>query len=285
MAAEPSRTLRRKQLGAAIKNLRESAEITREAAAERLHCSVSKIGRMETGDVGARLIDLEALLDLYGTTDAAEREELFALAKDGKKRGGWWLKYSDLPRKYLRLIELESVAKAIRWYEGQVMPGLTQTEAYARAITRATCPTDTAAEVDDKVKVRLKRQELFARERDQVPDTVFVLDEAALRRPIGGAEVMREQLQHLIDMADRPRITIQVLPFDHGGHEATNGPFTILRFGAPDPDVVFAETFAGDAFLEEPDDVDRCVRIFERLTEAALSQPKSVDFIRRIAME
>jgi transcriptional regulator with XRE-family HTH domain len=285
MAAEPSRTLRRKQLGAAIKNLRESAEITREAAAERLHCSVSKIGRMETGDVGARLIDLEALLDLYGTTDAAEREELVALAKDGKKRGGWWLKYSDLPRKYLRLIELESVATAIRWYEGQVMPGLLQTEAYARAIIRATCPDETPQEIEDKVKVRLKSQEFLTGGRETVPDTVFVLDEAALHRKIGGPDVLREQLLHLVELSERPRLTLQVLPFDHGGHEATTGPFIVLRFPHPDPDIVYAETFIGSAFLEEPPDVERCARIFERLTEAALSQPKSVDFIREIARE
>jgi transcriptional regulator with XRE-family HTH domain len=283
MAAEASRALRRKQLGSALRRLREASGVTREATAERLDCSVSKVGRMETGDVGVRTVDLEAMLELYGMSDPqVPAEELFSLARDSKKRGGWWLKHADLPRKYLRLIELESVATSIRRYDGQAVPDLLQTRDYARAIVRATCPTDIAEEIEEKVDVRMTRQNLLSREADVPPDTWFVLDEAVLHRQVGGRDVLRQQLLHLVALSEHPQVTLQVLPFEHGGHEATNGPFTILGFPRPDPEIVYTETFTGHAFLEEAADVEHCGRIFENLTEAALSPPKSMDFIRRI---
>ncbi len=281
MSAVQSPTLRRRRLGAALRQLRERSEIPREEVAEKLDCSASKIGRIENGDVGVRRRDLDDMLDLYAVDDADQRDELHALARESKKRDGWWRKYSDLPNRYLRLIELETVATSFRWFEPMVVPGLLQTEEYARAVIRTGRPTDNAEEVERRARVRMTRQELLT--GDDPPEFWTILDEAALRRVMGGPVVMRGQLERLAELADLPNVTVQVLPFTHGGHEAVAGAFTILRFPDRDPDIVYVDGFAGDFYLEEEADVRGCSLVFDHLAAAALSPPQSVDLIGEVA--
>lgn len=281
MAKRESSTLGRRRLGTELRRMREAADKTREEAGERLDCSASKISRIEVGDVGVRRRDLEDLLDLYGITDEDQRAQLFALARASKHNRGWWIKFSDLPNPYLKLIELESVATSLRWFEPMVIPGWLQTEAYMRAVVAAGWPTATAEETERRVKVRLTRQDLLT--SDDAPEFWAILDEAALHRRIGDEDVMREQCAHLVEMSELRNLTLQILPFEHGGHEALFGGFTILRFPDPDPDIVFVEGFAGDVYLEKPEDIDRCSLVFDHLNAAALSPPKSLALLKKAA--
>lgn len=278
MPGGQSPTLRRRRLGAALRQLREQAEIPREQVGQKLDCSASKVGRIENGDVGVHRRDLHDMLDLYGVDDPGQRQALLDLAREGKRRDGWWRKYSDLPNRYLRLIELEAVATSFRWFEPMVVPGLLQTEDYARAVIRATKPAASEDEVERRVRVRATRQELLT--RAEPPEFWTILDEAALRRMMGGSTVMCDQLQHLAQVAKLPNVTVQVLPFTHGGHEAVTGAFAVLRFPDPDPDIVYVEGFAGDIYLEEEADVRRCSLVFDHLAAAALSPQKSIALIR-----
>lgn len=281
MPGGQSPTLRRRRLGAALRQLREQAEISREQVGEKLDCSASKIGRIENGDVGLNRRDLNDMLDMYGLDDPDQRQALLDLAREGKRRDGWWRKYSDLPNRYLRLIELEAVATSFRWFEPMVVPGLLQTEDYARAVIRATKPAVGEDEVERRARVRMTRQELLT--RDDAPEFWTILDEAALRRVMGGPAVMRGQLEHLVQVAKLPNVTVQVLPFSHGGHEATTGAFALLRFPDKDPDIVYVEGFAGDIYLEDEADVRRCSLVFDHLAAAALSPQKSIALIREAA--
>jgi transcriptional regulator with XRE-family HTH domain len=283
MALGQSPTLRRRRLGAVLREMREHAEITRDEVGERLDCSASKIARIEIGDVGVRRRDLDDMLELYGVTDDLARRELAELARQSKERGGWWQKYGDLPNPYLTLIELESVANSISSFQLMVVPGLLQTEEYARAVIKASRPSDSVEEVERRVKVRLTRQELLV--RPESPALWAVLDEAALRRVVGSSAVMRDQLGRLLDLGDRPNLTIQVLPFTCGGYEALFGGFMLLRFPDPDPDVVYVEGFAGDVYLEKEEELVRCSLAFERLCDAALSQARSAELIRSAARD
>ncbi|MGH3713203.1 MAG: helix-turn-helix domain-containing protein [Micromonosporaceae bacterium] len=273
MTKQPSKTLRRRRLGAALRACRDAAGLTREDVGEKLDCSGSKITRMENADVGVRRSDLLALLDIYGVGDQEQREELLDLARRSKETG-WWQKYSTLPGNYRQLIELESVALSIRWYEQVVVPGLLQTADYARAVIEAASPSNSPEEIDSKVEVRLNRQTLLT-DNAEPPECWIILDEAALHRVIGNVKIMHAQMNHLTEMAKAKLVRLQVIPFEHGGHEAMTGAFTILRFDPPDPDIVYLEGMAGDIYLDQPEDIDRCSLVFDHLCAVAATPAQS----------
>jgi uncharacterized protein DUF5753/helix-turn-helix protein len=256
-------TVQRLVLGGHLRRLREEAFITTEQAAAAIRGSHSKISRMEHGRVGFKERDVGDLLTLYGITSGDERDALLRLAREANTPG-WWQGYSDiLPHWVEPYFGLEAAASFIRDWELQFVPGLLQTEAYARAIIRlgnATCEDD----VVRRAEARLARQDILNRENP--PRLWAVVDEAALRRSIGGRAVMREQVRHLIDMADHPAVTLQILPFHVGSHPAMGGPFTILRYAEPDlRDVVYIEQLTSAIYLDKPVDVDSYLEVMEQL--------------------
>lgn len=261
---ESGSTVRRILLGAQLRRLREAAGITREDAGYTIRASESKISRLELGRVGFKERDVVDLLTLYGVTDEAERDALLALAREANAPG-WWHTFNDvLPSWFQVYVGLEGSASLIRTYEIQFVPGLLQTPDYARAITGTGQPGTPAEEIERKVGLRMTRQRLLSRPN---PTRLWaVVDEAALRRPIGGPEVMRKQIAHLIDIAKQPNITLQVMPFRFGGHAAEGGAFSILRFPEPDlPDVIYIEQLTSALYLDKREDVDEYTDAMERL--------------------
>lgn len=279
--AHTSPSLRRRRLGIALRRLREVSGTSRENAGAKLDCSPSKISRIENGDVGVRRRDLEELLDLYGLADAEERAKLVDLARESRERGGWWIKYTDLPKAYLKYIEFESVARSIRWFEMSTVPGALQIPEFTESLIRGSDPSFTADELVRQLDVRRERQKALTAPGG--PDCAFVLGEAAIRYRVGGDDVWRQQLRHLLELADRPNIRIQVLSFDHGAHEAMAGSFQIMHHQKPDPAVVNCEGFAGHFVMDDPVDVERCSQVFDRLSASALSPQLSLKLIAEAA--
>jgi transcriptional regulator with XRE-family HTH domain len=257
-------TVQRLVLGGHLRRLREERGITTEQAAEAIRGSHSKISRMEHGRVGFKERDVADLLTLYGVTSSEQRAALLNLAREASAPG-WWHDYSDILPNWLEpYVGLEAAASIIRNYEVQFIPGLLQTEGYARALLKIGYPTDSEEEVARRAELRVSRQEILG--KPSAPRLWAVVDESALRRPIGGTEVMRSQLRHLMDMADHPAVTLQVLPFKVGGHAAGGGPFTILRFAEPDVrDVVYVEQLTSALYLDKPTELDRYMEVMEQL--------------------
>lgn len=264
--AEPraGSTVLRIVLGAQLRRLREGRGITLEQAGNAIRASHSKVSRMEHGRVGFRIRDVGDLLTLYGVTAESEREPLLSLV--GKANlAGWWHNYNDvLPSWFETYVGLEESATGIRNYEVQFVPGLLQSEGYARAVVRLGFPSASAGELDRRVRLRMARQRLL---RDSpAPHLWAVLDEAVLRRPLGGPQVMCEQIDHILESLELPNVTVQIVPFSVGGHAAAGGPFSILRFAQPDlPDVVYLEQLTSAVYLEKRDDVDSYLEVMERL--------------------
>ncbi len=268
-------------LGAHLRRLREASHITPSQAAEAIRATHSKISRLERGRSGAKQRDVADLLTLYGVTDEAEREELLALARQASTPG-WWQQYRDILPRWLEMyVGLEKAASIIRTYEVQFVHGLLQTEDYARAvilIANAHAPAD---EIERRVSVRMKRQQLLT--QPGAPEVWTVLDEAVLRRLPGGPELMRAQLEHLLLMTELPNVTLQIVPFDAGPHAAAGGPFTILRFPEPDlPDLVYLEQLNSAVYLDDPDDVLDYVTIMDTLCVQAETDTASKDMIRAL---
>jgi transcriptional regulator with XRE-family HTH domain len=265
-------------LGAQLRRLREARGITREEAAGAIRATHSKISRLERGRSGARQRDVADLLSLYGVTDETGREELLALARQASAPG-WWQQYSDiLPRWFELYIGLERAAAVIRTYEVQFVHGLMQTEDYARAVILIANAHASAAEVDRRVSVRMRRQRLLT--QPDAPGLWAVLDEAALRRPPDGPKVMRAQLEHLLQITELPNVTLQIVPFQAGPHAAAGGPFTILRFPDPDlPDLVYLEQLNSALYLDQPDDVMDYVTVMDQLCVQAATGTASKDML------
>jgi transcriptional regulator with XRE-family HTH domain len=256
-------TVQRLVLGGHLRRLREQAHITTEQAAGVIRGSHSKISRMEHGRVGFKERDIADLLTMYRVTDGDEREALLKLARESNTPG-WWQGYADiLPHWVEPYFGLEAAASFIRNYELQFVPGLLQTQGYALSLIRlGNAPTE--EDVLRRAEARMSRQDILRRETP--PRVWAVVDEGALRRPIGGAKVMREQLKHLIDMCDHPAVTLQVLPFQVASHPAMGGPFTILRFSEPDlRDVVYIEQLTSALYLDKPAEVDSYLEVMEQL--------------------
>jgi transcriptional regulator with XRE-family HTH domain len=262
-------TVLRMLLGSQLRRLREAAGITPDRAGYEIRASRSKISRVEHGRVGFKERDVADLLTLYGVTDEQVREHMLLLAQHANSRG-WWARYDDvLPDWFETYVGLEQATSLIRSYEQQFVPGLLQTEGYARALTRLGHRSAADEEIERRVSLRLNRQQLLAGPA-RPPMFWAVIDESALRRPLGGRDVMRDQLRHLAELADQPNITIQVVPFDRGGHSAVGGSFSILRFADPDlPDIVYVEQLTSALYLDRPVEVDQYREVMNSLSAEA----------------
>jgi transcriptional regulator with XRE-family HTH domain len=278
-------TVRRILLGTQLRRLRESRGITREDAGYRIRASESKISRMELGRVGFKERDVVDLLAMYGVDDPAERDALVTLAREANSPG-WWHQYADvLPDWFQTYVGLEEAASVLRVYEVQFVPGLLQTASYARAVMIRGWPAALTAEIERRVSMRITRQELLTKHGG--PRLWAVVDEAALRRPVGGSrEVFRSQLEHLIEVTQHPRITLQVMPFRSGGHAAEAGAFTIMRFPESDlPDVVYLEQLTSALYLDKREDVERYSEVMERLSVESEPPERTADILRDILVD
>lgn len=273
-----SPTLRKRRLVSELRRLREEASLTIEEVGERLECSASKISRIETGRVGVSPRDVRDMLAAYGA-DGKTLEELVQLAREARRKA-WWDEFGDIvPGRY---VGFEADAEVLRTYQGLMIPGLLQCEAYTRALISEVLPTATEAEIDRRVALRTARQALLY-EEDPLRLHV-VIDEAALRRLVGGPKVMRAQMKRLLEVASLANVTLQIVPFSAGGHAAMDGPFVILSFPENmDPDVVYIESIRSGVYLEQPSDVQRYAEMFERLVTTALSPEDSATMIMEIA--
>lgn len=281
MADKRPPSVRARQLAAELRRLRDAATLTGEDAAGQLGWSPSKISRIENGQTAPSPADLRRLLDLYDVS-GNHRGRLEQLGQSAGQRG-WWDAYADtLGPEYTALIALEAEADSVRWYAPMLIPGLLQTEEYARAVISSGLLIAPPGEVERRVQVKVTRQRVLTRDSPLSLDVV--IDEAAVLRRVGTAESMREQLEHLGAMAARPNLTLQVLPLAAGAHPATSGEFTILGF--PDliaPDVVYLENMTSDLYVEQEADVYRYGLAFDRLRGLALTPEKSAQFISHAA--
>ncbi len=274
-------TVLRILVGSQLRRLREAAGKTRDQAAYVIRGSEAKMSRIETGRTGFKLRDVVDLLALYGVTDDAEREAVLTLARQANEPG-WWQPYSDSMPGWLELyVGLEQAASVIRCYEAQYVPGLLQTEGYAKSVI-GMAPFDRSDDLDQRVQLRMHRRQLI--EDPTSPEFWVVLDEAVLRRNMGDPMVMREQLDHLLDVMRRPRVTVQILPFHRSGQVATGGgPFSLLRFGEPDlPDVVYLEQLTSALYLDRREDVEIYLEVIDRLGATALTPNQSREMIASV---
>jgi hypothetical protein len=271
-------TALRIMLGAHLRRLREEAGISRTDAGWAIRGSESKISRLELGRVGFKVRDVDDLLTLYKLDDPEQRERLLMLARDANNPG-WWQRYDDLtPTWFHSYLGLEMAADLIRTFELQFVPGLLQTPEYARAVVQlGRDRPPPSAEVDRLVTLRMSRQTVLTRKR---PARLWaVIDEAVLRRPIGGDAVFRAQLEHLLEASRRHNVTLQVIPFDGGGYPATGGAFSLLRFNEADlPDVVYIEHLTSAVYLDKREDLDLYVVTMDALAVAA-AQPRATERI------
>jgi len=275
-----SPTVRGRRLMRELKRLRESAGLPPDEAAQRLDFSVSKLYRIENGKARVDADDLEDMLDLYDVR-SPDRDALVALGRDSRRRG-WWTTYKDVfTGSY---VGLESDAAKIQVIS-HIVPGLFQTAGYARAVIGSTAPWLDASETERRVQARTARQQAILG-RDNPPEIHAVLDEAALRRTVGGAAVMAEQLAALAKAATQPGVTMQVLPFTAGTHAALEGAFVILAFPDPeDPPVAYAEGLFGDVYLESKEELDRFSLVWAHVLSKAVSPAESTAMISALAKE
>jgi transcriptional regulator with XRE-family HTH domain len=275
--AERGPTVLRIALGGQLRRLREGLGITREAAGEAIRGSHAKISRLELGRTGFKERDIRDLLTLYEVTDPDERESFLELARRANQPG-WWQRFNDvLPSWFETYLGLEQAAGIIRTYEAQFVPGLLQTEDYARSVVLL----GHLGEAERRVALRMRRQEVL--NRADPPMVWAVLDEAALCRPVGGEAVLRAQIEHLIALAALPNVIIQVLPYSAGGHAAAGGPFSILRFPEPElPDVVYTEQLTSALYLEKRQDLELYMSVMDTLSVQAESPEKTPEILREL---
>jgi transcriptional regulator with XRE-family HTH domain len=283
-------TVPRRQLGRYLRELRGNARMTVKAAAEALEWSEAKIWRIETGHVAMRSLDVEQMCYVYGATGDTT-ESLMALAKETKARG-WWLSYSDVINEGFDVyLGLEEAAVRLSWYEAELVPGLLQNPDYARTLITADNPDLDAEEIERRVQLRIARQRLLTRPTAP-PELKVVINEAILRRPVGGGNVLADQLDHLLDIGALPNVTIKVMPFDTGLHYGIlSGPFVLLDFpttsnGQPsEPSTVYRDSFTGALFLDKVHEVVRYDKAFRNIWSVAMNEADSRDFIAEMARE
>ena len=276
-------TIQRRRLGNVLRRAREAAARTQDEAAVVIDAAASKISRLELGQSGIKLTDLALLLDFYGVT-GDQAESMRDLARAGRQRGRWSGYRNVVPDWFRQYVDLEASATEIRWYQAEVVPGILQIEPYIRAmhVTAHHRPTD--EEVDQQVAVRLERQAIL--DRPNAPEVSFILSESALRRNIGDATTVRDQLHHLADVGERSNVELQVYPFDAQTYEPASFGFTTLRFGSDaTSDVIYVEDFTDANYLDRPDDVRAYTRLWSRLQAAALGPVESRRLILRVADE
>jgi transcriptional regulator with XRE-family HTH domain len=279
MASAQSPTVRRRRLALELRRLRESAKLTCEEVAEQLECSASKISRVETGRVSVSPRDVRDMLEIYGAPPE-QRDSLVQLARDSRQKG-WWHAYGDTIQPHFgTYLGLESAASEIRIYEVSLIPGLLQTEEYARAVISAGMVNSPRTDIERRVALLMERQRLA---RSSPPKVWAVLDEAALRREVGGTEVMRVQLEYLLELTGLPNVSLQVVPFGGGAHPAMGRPFVILVFGeCIDPDVVYLEDLTSALWVENVAEVDRYNVFFNHLQATALSFEASAALVTEV---
>ncbi|GIE98092.1 helix-turn-helix domain-containing protein [Paractinoplanes rishiriensis] len=288
MPSDPGPTVRRRQLGAVLRRYREDAGMTVSDVAGHLLCSATKISRIETAQRNPTLRDVRDLCDLYRISDAVVRQQLMTMAQESRQRA-WW-QAAGLEPALETLIGLEGSATTIREFETSAFPGLIQTRPYADAMLANWHPAG-SPQRERAVELRMRRQEILT--GDQSPRLEIILDEAALRRLVGGPDVMREQLRHAIELSERAAITLRVVPFSAGAHQGMNSGFILLDFSNPVespileflPPVVYVEGLAGELYLDQIGDVERYARAFENLTAQALPTSETVKLIRKIVHE
>jgi transcriptional regulator with XRE-family HTH domain len=275
-----SSTVRRILLGSLLRRLRESKGIAMREAGYHIRATESKISRLETGKVSFKERDVADLLTFYGVLDEKERDQVLDLVREANTLG-WWHSFGEvLPPWFEAYVGLESAASVVRTYEVQFIPGLLQCPEYVSAVVSAN-RTLTTAELGRRIELRMRRQETL--ERENGPVLWVVLDEAALRRPIGGSEVMRTQIRYLIEQAGRPNVTIQLLPYSVGAHAAEGGAFTLLRFAEADlPDVIYLEHLTGAQYIEKPDEVEQYARAMDRISVDALHPDATISALESL---
>ncbi|MFJ8732385.1 helix-turn-helix domain-containing protein [Streptomyces bauhiniae] len=280
MASNVNPTVRRRRLGQELRKLRELKGMTAEEVADRLLVSQSKISRLENGRRSISQRDVRDLCGVYEVEDQRVVDSLMEMARDSRQQG-WWHTFGDIP--YSVYIGLETDAQSLRVYEPQLVTGLLQTRAYAEALVRGALPETSTAEIEKRVKVRMRRQERVTDESNPLRLWV-VLDEAALHRVVGSKLIMREQLEHLIELSNLPHVTVQVLPFEVGAHPGLNGQYAILEFAdAADSSVVYLEGVTSDLYLEKAPDVQKYAVMYEHLRAQALPVEQSQRFIQDAA--
>lgn len=272
-------TVRRRRLGQELRRLREIKGMTAEEVAERLLVSQSKISRLENGRRSISQRDVRDLCGVYEVEDHRVVDSLMQMAKDSRQQG-WWHAFGDIP--YSVYIGLETDAESLRVYEPQIVPGLLQTRSYAEALINGALPEAPPSDIEKRVNVRARRQD-----RVNAPEHPLrlwaVIDESALRRLVGGKQVMIEQLEHLVEQSQLPHVTVQVLPFDMGAHPGINGQYAILEFpDAADSSVVYIEGVTSDLYLEKANDVQRYSVMYEHLRAQALNVDQTRQFISDI---
>lgn len=277
--------MRRRRLAAELRRLRHEAGLSLEDVADGLGWQPSKLSRIENRQVGVSTADLRKLLVAYKVEDQAYRDHLADMARRATERG-WWQSFSSdvVPAALATLIGLETEARTIRSYEPELVPGLLQTEAYTRAIMRAWQPGWTAADIDRRVEIRMARQDVL-REAGASPQVSCIINEAVLRRTVGGNEVMHEQIEMLAKERDPANVTVQALPFNSGAHPAMAGPFQILTFHDPgDLGIVHLESAMTALTLEQPEELRRYDEVWGSLQARALSPEDSRVMMRSYAL-
>lgn len=275
-------------LGERLRRLREAQYISRKEAGEAIRVSDVTIAQLELGRSGFRERDVVDLLTIYGVTDQTERATLLALAAQANTRG-WWHAYSDVLPDWLHTyLGLEQAAEVIRSYEAQFVPGLLQTRDYARAVISLGCYEPSRRPPNDRLErrleLRMRRQRIL--HAPDAPHLWAVIDEAALRRPVGGRDVQRAQLRHLVTMSELPHVTVQVIPFDVGGHAAAGGSFTLLRLPEREvPDVVVLEQLLSATYPDEREDIEIYRHVMDRVVVEAAPSTRTREILRRIAEE
>ncbi|GAA1529512.1 helix-turn-helix transcriptional regulator [Streptomyces albidochromogenes] len=282
MASNVNPTVRRRRLGQELRRLRELKGMTAEEVAERLLVSQSKISRLENGRRSISQRDVRDLCGVYDVEDHRIVDSLMQMAKDSRQQG-WWHAFGDIP--YSVYIGLETDAASLRVYDPQIVPGLLQTPRYAEALITGALPETAAGDVEKRVNVRLRWQERILT-AEQPLRLWAVIDEAALRRVVGDRQLMREQLEHLVEQSQLPHVTVQILPFDMGAHPGISGHYAILEFpDAADSSVVYIEGVTSDLYLEKANDVQKYSVMYEHLRAQALNVEASRHFIANIAKE
>lgn len=283
--SELSPVVQRRRLRTELRRARQDAGLTQEHVAEAMDWSLSKVIRIEVGSVGISTNDLKALLRYYKIVDPGRTQELVALARAARERS-WWSMYRDVgPPGLLQLIGYESAASTLRNFEPLIVPDLLQTEEYARAIIRGLDDWAPVALVDTQAEIRMRRQALV--DRTDPPLLFFVLDEAVVRRSVGGAGVMRRQVRRLIEMADRPHVTIEIIPFSAGVHPGLNGPFVVLEFpDAGDDDVLYLENHGGAQISRDiQEEIVKYREAYEHLRRVSLRSEDSISYLSKVADE
>ena len=277
--------VQRRRLRAELRRARQERNLTQEQVANDMEWSLSKMIRIEGASTGISTNDLKALLHLYQITDTERTEELTALARAARERS-WWSAYRDVaPPALLQLIEYESAASFVRQFETLFIPGILQTEDYARIVIQDYYDEKPASHrVSALVDLRVRREELL--DREDPPQFSFILDEAAVRRLVGGHSVMRRQVRRLIELAEMPNLTIEIVPFKVGLHPGMGGPFEVIEFAdALDEDVVFVESPRGDFISDDQEETLRYREAFEQLAKTSLDPQDSLAYLGTIADE